>query len=95
MPEIKKLHKNITIKGHVQGVGFRYTARTMAMSLGIKGFVKNTYDGNVYIEAEGTGIQLTHFIEWCHKGPCYSDVKEIIVENSNDLKEYRFFDIRH
>ena len=94
MPEIKRLHKNITIKGHVQGVGFRFTARRMAMSLGIKGFVKNLYNGYVYIEAEGTEIQLKHFIEWCYKGPNYANVEDVIVENS-ELREFQFFDITH
>lgn len=94
MPNVKRIHKNITVIGHVQGVGFRFTARTMAMSLGIKGSVKNLYNGDVYIEAEGTQIQLNHFIEWCYKGPGYSDVKDVIIEDG-ELKGYQYFDITH
>lgn len=94
MPEINKIHKNITVKGHVQGIGFRFTTRRMAISLGLKGFVKNLHNGNVYIEAEGTEIQLKHFIKWCYEGPNYANVKDVLIENS-ELKEFHFFDITH
>ncbi|MBA7527168.1 Acylphosphatase [subsurface metagenome] len=89
-----KIHKNIIIKGRVQGVGFRFASRTMATSLGIKGFVKNMYNGDVYIEAEGTEIQIKHFIEWCHKGPGYANISDVIIEDS-EVKGFQFFDITH
>lgn len=94
MPNIRKIHKNITVIGHVQGVGFRFACRTMAQSLGIKGFVKNIYNGDVYIEAEGTEVQLRHFIEWCYKGPNYSNISDVIIEEG-EIKGYKFFDITH
>ena len=94
MPDIRKIHKNITVTGRVQGVGFRYACRNMANSLGIKGSVKNLYDGSVYIEAEGTELQLRHFIEWCTNGPSYANVTDIKVSN-DELKEFRYFDIIH
>ncbi len=94
MPDIRKIHKNITVIGRVQGVGFRYTCRNMANSLGIKGYVKNLYDGNVYIEAEGTELQLRHFIEWCSEGPSYANV--IDIKTSDDkVKGYNYFEITH
>ena len=39
--------------GQVQGVGFRYTARSVAQNLGLNGWVKNTYDGGVELVLEG------------------------------------------
>jgi acylphosphatase len=62
-------HKNIRISGRVQGVGFRYAARNMASMAGIHGFVKNLSNGDVYIEAEGTPVQVDDFIAWCQQGP--------------------------
>lgn len=94
MPDIRKIHKNIIVIGRVQGVGFRFACRNMANSLGVKGFVKNLYDGNVYIEAEGTKVQLQHFIDWCYKGPTYANVSEI-KESEDSVKEFKFFDIVH
>ncbi len=94
MPDIRKIHKNITIIGRVQGVGFRYACKNMANSLGIKGSVKNLYDGSVYIEAEGTELQLRHFIEWCSNGPSYANVTDVKVID-DEVKEFRYFDIIH
>ena len=42
-----------TIKGKVQGVGFRVTARQLAIHLGIAGTVRNLADGSVEIYALG------------------------------------------
>jgi acylphosphatase len=92
MPIIKRAHKNITISGNVQGVGFRFSTKSMANSLGIKGFVKNLYNGDVYIEAEGNEIQLRHFIEWCHKGSSYSRVHDVKIEEG-ELKNFTYFEV--
>jgi hydrogenase maturation protein HypF len=45
-------HLHLTIKGTVQGVGFRPTVYNLALKLGLKGFVTNTSEG-VIIEVEG------------------------------------------
>lgn len=42
-----------TIKGYVQGVGFRVTARQHAIRLGIVGTVRNLADGGVELHALG------------------------------------------
>lgn len=85
-------HARIIITGRVQGVGYRFAARTMAQSLGLKGFVKNQTDGSVYVEAEGIEYRLDQFVQWCHKGPTYANVENVSVE-SGDVKGYRYFDI--
>lgn len=63
--------------GRVQGVGFRYSARHAALQFGIMGFVRNLPDGNVYVEAEGTDLQLQDFLDWCKKGAPRSTVSHI------------------
>lgn len=71
------IHIDIIISGSVQGVGFRYSARNIAISLGIKGSVKNLNNGDVFIEAEGNINQLSKYIEWCKSGPTYSKVENV------------------
>jgi acylphosphatase len=73
------VHKNIRISGRVQGVGFRYSARSMASDLGIKGFVRNLPNGDVYTEAEGNLRQMEDFIAWCRQGPPLARIKLVDV----------------
>jgi len=39
--------------GHVQGVGFRYTAQNVALSHNVQGYVRNLPDGRVELVMEG------------------------------------------
>jgi acylphosphatase len=94
MTEVKRIHKNIIIIGRVQGVGFRYAAKKMALSLGISGFVQNLSNGNVYLEAEGSEIQLKHMIDWCYSGPSYAFIEEVQISDS-EILNYITFDIQH
>lgn len=60
-------------------MGFRYTARSMASSLGISGFIRNLPNGDVYIEAEGNNEQLEDYIRWCRQGPSRAIIRFIDV----------------
>ena len=89
----EKIHKNIQIKGSVQGVGFRFSARNAAYACQIKGFVKNMPDGDVYIEAEGPTYNLNKFLAWCHEGPASARIREVIVSDG-PYKNFTNFDIK-
>ena len=45
--------RRIEFHGRVQGVGFRYQARKYASAYGLKGWVRNEYDGSVTVEVQG------------------------------------------
>jgi acylphosphatase len=85
-------HYNITVYGRVQGVGYRYSALSMARYLNVKGIVRNKYDGSVYIEAEGSTEQLDDFVKWCKQGPEHANVTEVLVTISEN-KGYSSFDV--
>ncbi len=70
-------HYNITVKGKVQGVWYRKSTQDKARALGINGFVKNLPNRDVYIEAEGTEIQLKSLLDWCLIGPEYAKVAHV------------------
>ena len=90
----QKKNLQINISGRVQGVGFRYSAVHKAQQLGIKGFVKNMYDGSVFIEAEGDEISMDHFLIWCNKGPSFSRVEKVSITEGT-LKNYTSFTVKH
>jgi len=65
------------ISGRVQGVGFRYSAARQAERLRINGWVKNSYNGDVEVWAEGTPDKLEDFHKWLNKGPEFSRVDNV------------------
>ena len=78
----EKLLYKIHITGRVQGVGFRWSAANEARNRDIKGFVKNLSDGSVYLEAEGSLIQLNIFVDWCKKGPAFGSVESVTIDTA-------------
>ena len=82
----------LIIKGKVQGVFFRATAKDIADELGIKGSVKNLPGRNVEIKATATEEILQKFIDWCKQGPPKARVDEVIVEELN-AEEFNGFRI--
>ena len=60
---MEKIRKQYTCTGHVQGVGFRYSAQYLAQAIGVTGWVKNEWDGTVVMEAQGTREQLDLLVQ--------------------------------
>jgi acylphosphatase len=57
---IKRMH--VLFSGRVQGVGFRYTVCHIAAELEVTGFVRNLWDGDVELVAEGRQQDLTRLL---------------------------------
>lgn len=84
----------IRVRGRVQGVFFRHSAREKARELNITGFARNEEDGSVYIEAEGEEKALERFVAWCHNGPELAQVEGVDVLYSDDIKNFSDFVMR-
>lgn len=82
----------LIIKGKVQGVFYRATAKDIADELGIKGWIKNLPDRNVEIRATATGDILQKFIDWCKQGPPKARVDDVTIEEL-DLQQFNGFRI--
>lgn len=68
----------IVIKGKVQGVFFRQSAKEKAIELNVHGNVKNLPDGTVEIIATASEKQLQELTQWCNHGPPRAVVTDII-----------------
>ncbi len=51
----------VLYSGHVQGVGFRYTVKSVATGYEVTGTVRNLPDGRVELVAEGAEDELQQF----------------------------------
>jgi acylphosphatase len=82
---------HLLIKGRVQGVFYRATAKEVAQALDLKGWVRNTSEGNVEVIASGSEKAIQQFIDWCRKGP---DKAVVTSLNVTSIKEETFHDFR-
>ena len=67
----------MTVRGNVQGVGYRASCLRRANDLGLSGWVRNMPDGTVEVEAEGPLLALTELRLWCEKGPRHAQVSHV------------------
>ncbi len=57
------------VKGHVQGVGFRWWTRARALELGLAGSATNLADGRVEVVAEGSARACRALLALLPSGP--------------------------
>jgi len=71
---------HLVVKGLVQGVSYRATARDEARARGLLGWVRNLPNGDVEALAEGESAAVDAFIAWCRQGPDEARVTHVVVE---------------
>ena len=82
---------HIKVRGKVQGVFYRATAKEAADRLGIKGWVRNTEEGDVELMAGGSNEALQSFIDWCRQGPKGAVVQDVFIisEDEASFEDFR------
>lgn len=85
----------ITIEGRVQGVGFRFFTQDKAREHGIKGYVKNMYDGSVEVHAEGNEDNLNAFVNDLKSGPPMAHVENTNIRWLEPENRYESFTIEY
>ncbi len=63
------LARRLTIRGRVQGVGFRESMLAAACELVVTGWVRNRQDGSVEAWVQGETAAVMRAIDWCRRGP--------------------------
>ena len=83
------------IQGRVQGVGFRWFVQREAAELGLRGWVRNTEDGEVEVVASGTAEYLAELRASLRRGPRGSRVDHLIEHHldESEAAELRSFRI--
>lgn len=85
---------HLLIKGRVQGVFYRASAKERAETLRVKGWVKNTAEGDVEITATGSEGDLQRFVEWCKTGPKGAEVASVSVSPLEETPFQNFSIVR-
>lgn len=67
-----------SVRGRVQGVGFRFFVLREAGYLDLDGFVANERDGSVHVVAEGPRDTLEELLARLREGPPSSIVERVI-----------------
>jgi DNA ligase D-like protein (predicted 3'-phosphoesterase) len=76
----KKRALRATVRGRVQGVGFREAAVSRALGLEVMGWVRNAEDGSVLVHAEGPEQAVDEFADFLHEAPRGAKVEAVEIE---------------
>jgi acylphosphatase len=74
------------IRGRVQGVGFRWFVHREASELELRGWVRNTEDGDVEVVASGAPEDLAELRRSLRQGPRGSRVDNVIEHYLEDAE---------
>ena len=82
------------VTGKVQGVGFRWSARSRAGELGLTGWVRNLPDRKVELCFQGELGAVDEMEDWCRTGSPYSRVTGFSVSEDAVVDGEIGFEIR-
>ena len=77
MAEIRAVH--VSISGLVQGVGFRAWTERRAVALGLSGWVRNVWTGDVEAAFSGPADAVEAMLAACREGPPGARVERVEV----------------
>jgi len=84
----------ILASGRVQGVGFRYFVLRKAQSLGLFGYVKNLYTGDVLTVVEGNKAMIEELFKEIRIGHSYAHIANCKIVWHEYLGEFKDFEVR-
>ena len=91
--EMKRSRMHIFYSGSVQGVGFRYTVKTVAAGFEVVGIVRNLIDGRVELVAEGSREELEAFRTAIPEAGLGHFIRNEEIKWSEAANEFRGFEI--
>lgn len=86
--------RQVTYRGNVQGVGFRFTTHTLARGYEVVGYVRNLADGRVEMVIEGTAAELDRFMDELAE-QMSSHIRNVDCDRRPALGEFADFSIRY
>jgi len=90
---MKRSRMHIFYSGNVQGVGFRYTVKTVAAGFEVVGIVRNLIDGRVELIGEGPREELEAFQAAIREAGLGHFIRSEDAKWSEATSEFRGFEI--
>jgi acylphosphatase len=75
---------HVTIRGRVQGVGYRAWLEHQAVTAHLEGWVRNRRDGSVEAVFAGSPKVAAEMVALCRHGPPSAKVEAVLNEPTND-----------
>ncbi len=91
----EKTRAEITVRGIVQGVNFRWFTQRRASELNLTGYVMNMPDGSVNAVVEGARSDIQELFETLRVGPSAAVVENVNVEWRAPSGEFDRFEVRY
>lgn len=82
-----------SVRGRVQGVGFRDATVTRARRLGVTGWVRNAEDGTLALHAEGPAEAVEQLLAFVRGGPPSASVSDVQLQPAK-LEGHERFAVR-
>ena len=90
---MNRTRMSVIYSGRVQGVGFRYTTKTVAMGFDVTGTIRNLSDGRVEMLAEGDREELEQFRQAIRDSGLEGFIRDEQVSWPSATGEFRGFEI--
>lgn len=91
MEEMGPVRKGYSVRGRVQGVGFRWWTRETCARLGIGGHVRNMPDGTVEVQVAGPSDRLAELERLLWEGPPPARVDDVrVIDHDERAQPDRF-----
>jgi acylphosphatase len=87
--------KQVLYEGRVQGVGFRFSVRSIATGYDVVGGVRNLIDGRVEVEVQGDATEVEAFLEGILDSHLRRHISRFIVHEAPVKRDVKGFAIRH
>jgi len=91
---MEKVRLTAWVRGHVQGVGFRWWTRARALELGLTGAATNLDDGRVEVVAEGDRAACERLLELLRSGQTPGRVDSVVERWTNHRGSFTGFEER-
>ena len=86
--------RQVFYEGRVQGVGFRFTVKSLARGFEVVGWIRNLPDGRVELQASGDSAELEAFLEAIRESELQSHIRNVNSSPIPPLQGIRGFEIQ-